>query len=280
MNEPWGISGPAFAWLYGCLVVLPLALAELHARWLRRDTGAREVPGVHHLAALAGGSDRVTDTSVAGLLERSGIRLDSHGVLYPTKPVPADPFERAVVSTLPSLGIGLRELRSKMARHEVVLELRADLQRRGLQVGEKRRRVGWQCAMAAYVPIFALGVARLANAVPLRRPSDILIMLLLAVLGAIALAGGLQWPDRAGRATTAGMLALHYGQWDRSLGRTTTGRVALHGLGAFPEPVFAATLVRTGGSRQSRSAAGGASGCAQAVSSCGGGDGGGGGCGG
>ncbi|MFC9255766.1 TIGR04222 domain-containing membrane protein, partial [Amycolatopsis thailandensis] len=126
MNGPWGISGPAFAWLYGACVVLPAALAVVYELWLRRDTGARKVPGLYHLAALAGGTERVTDTAVAGLLERHRLRPDGRGLLHPIRPVPADPFERALVTLVHGNGIGLGELRARMARHPVVLLLRAE----------------------------------------------------------------------------------------------------------------------------------------------------------
>ncbi|WP_410602020.1 TIGR04222 domain-containing membrane protein [Amycolatopsis sp. lyj-90] len=297
MSDPWGVSGPDFAWLYAWLAFLPFLAAGMYALWLRRGTGPLEVPGVHHLAALAGGSDRVTDTAVAGLLERHGLRPDSRGRLHPVRPVPADPFERAIVALVRGNRIGLRELRSKMARHEVVQELRADLQRRGLQVAENRRRLGWRCAMAVYVAVLALGIARLANAVPLKRPVAILVVLMVCVVGALGLIVWLQLPDRSGRATTQGTLALRYGDWDRELGRTATGQVALHGFRAYPDPVIAAALSTTGDTRGNRftgmvgssgsegayipagsSCGGGGSSCSSGGSSCGGG--GGGGCGG
>ncbi|RSN34143.1 TIGR04222 domain-containing membrane protein [Amycolatopsis sp. WAC 01416] len=293
MNEPWGISGPAFAWLYGVCAVLPIAFAVAHELWLRRDTGARTVPGLYHLAALADGVERVTDTAVAGLLDRHFLRPDGRGILHPVKPVPADPFERAIVLLVHGHGNGLRELRSKMARHEVVRELRADLEQRGLLVHENRRRKGWQYAIAVYVAIFAMGIARLVNAVPLKRPVGVLVVLIVGVAGAIGLAVWRQWPDRSGRATAAAGLALRFGDWDRALAGSAAGKVALHGLQAFPDRVVAVTLIKTGGTR-ARLFAGSASTCGGGASyavgsSCGGGgsscgssssSGGGGGCGG
>ncbi|OXM56012.1 TIGR04222 domain-containing membrane protein [Amycolatopsis thailandensis] len=245
MNGPWGISGPAFAWLYGACVVLPAALAVVYELWLRRDTGARKVPGLYHLAALAGGTERVTDTAVAGLLERHRLRPDGRGLLHPIRPVPADPFERALVTLVHGNGIGLGELRARMARHPVVLLLRAELAQNGLSVAENRRRTGWQCALAAYVAVLALGIARLANAVPLERPTTVLVVLIVCAVGALGLTVWRQWPDRSGRATTAGKLALHHGDWDRDLARTTTGRVALDGLQVFPDQAVAITLIKT-----------------------------------
>ncbi|MFE5571178.1 TIGR04222 domain-containing membrane protein [Amycolatopsis japonica] len=295
MNDPWGISGPAFAWLYGVCAVLPVALAVANEWWLRRDTGARTVPGLYHLAALADGAERVTDTAVAGLIARHSLRPDGRGLLHPVEPAPADPFERAVVSLVHGNGTGLRELRSEMARHEVVRALRADLEQRGLLVAEKHRRMGWQYAIALSVAVFALGIVRLANAVPLHRPVGALVVLIVGVIGAIGLAAWRQWPDGSGRATTAGTLALQYGDWDRGLARTAAGRVALNGWQAFPDKVVAITLIRTGGTKArlfagtastcggggmyvaGSSCGGGGSSCGSGGSSCGGG---GGGCGG
>jgi len=148
MNEPWGISGPAFAWLYGVCAVLPVALAVVNEWWLRRDTGARTVPGLYHLAALADGAERVPDTAVAGLMERHALRPDGRGVLRPVRPVPADPFERAVVALIPGNGIGLRELRSKMARHELRGGDREAGERRPAEAaGRRPHRPDFRCGL-------------------------------------------------------------------------------------------------------------------------------------
>ncbi|AUI57789.1 hypothetical protein [Amycolatopsis sp. BJA-103] len=165
---------------------------------------------------------------------------------------------------------------------------RHGLQRRGLQVAENRRRLGWRCAMAVYVAVLALGIARLANAVPLKRPVAILVVLMVGVVGALGLIVWLQLPDRSGRATTQGTLALRYGDGDREPGRTAAGRVALYGFGAHPDPAIAAVLGKTGDTRGNRFTGMVGSSCSggtyiAAGSSCGGGGsscGGGGGCGG
>ncbi|MEV7555435.1 TIGR04222 domain-containing membrane protein [Amycolatopsis sp. NPDC089917] len=275
MNEPWGIPGPAFAWLYGVCAVLPLALAVAHEWWLRRDTGVRKVPGLYHLAALAGGTERVTDTAVAGLIARHCLRPDGRGLLHPIRPVPADPVERALVTLVHGNGIGLRELRHRMARHPVVLHLRAELEQNGLYVAENRRRTGWWCALAAYVAVLALGVARLADAVPLERPHTVLVVLFFGAVAALGLTVWGQWPDRSGRPTTAGRLAFHHGDWDRDLARTATGQVAVNGLQGFPDKVVAVTLIKTGGTK-GRLFGGAVSACGSSAayfvgSSCGGG---------
>jgi hypothetical protein len=77
MSHPWGLSGPAFLWLYGAgLVVavgIPALVRTLPAVGSRRLDPPLDANGV---AFLAGGSRRVVETSLArrsvSALPRSG----------------------------------------------------------------------------------------------------------------------------------------------------------------------------------------------------------------
>jgi uncharacterized protein (UPF0276 family) len=112
MNEPWGISGPVFAWLYALCAVLPFALAGLYAleniaavlewpesefseaeflRELTERTGCLLIIDVANLYANARnlGTDpekfldeipweRLAYAHMAGGVERDGVYHDTH----------------------------------------------------------------------------------------------------------------------------------------------------------------------------------------------------------
>ncbi|UMP03965.1 TIGR04222 domain-containing membrane protein [Amycolatopsis sp. EV170708-02-1] len=276
MNEPWGISGPAFAWLYGVCAVLPFLVAGLWTHSLRRRAAdERTPPSPYHLAALAGGTERVADVAVATMVAGEQIRLDSRGRVTVLRAASGDPLTRAAAELVPRAGDGgLYRLKKLLSRSAAVQEVRNDLQLSGLQVDERRRRTGWLVALIVYLPVLALGLARLANAIPLGRPVGVLTGLLLAVVAAIAGTALLQRPSRTVLPTLAGLGVIGAARRNPLLVPGVAGAVALGGLAAYPDPVMADVLVRTGDATAKGSAgsSGSGSGCANG-SSCGGGGG-------
>ncbi|WP_181776489.1 TIGR04222 domain-containing membrane protein [Amycolatopsis pittospori] len=243
MADPWGISGPDFAWLYAACAVVPFALAGLYALWLRRGfrDGGR-LPSVQHVAALAGGADRVTDTVIAALLEREQVRIAGSGRLYRTPLEPVDPIGRELVRYLPrEQG---RHLRQVLGRGPAMRALHQDLARRGLFVREGRRRTGWLVALGAYVLLLVVGVLRLVNGLALDRPVGLLITLLFAVVAGTVVSALFGRKRYRGRTTAAGRRALAEARRDRSLVTGAAGVVALTGLAAYPDAGFATALSR------------------------------------
>ncbi|MFC3449005.1 TIGR04222 domain-containing membrane protein [Amycolatopsis speibonae] len=96
---------------------------------------------IYQVAYLADGPDRVTDTAVAGALERKAARLDSSGVLRRTSVKPADPFVLAVVETLPKVRIA--RVREPLCDSEPMHSLRAELLAGGLVVPANHWRRAW-----------------------------------------------------------------------------------------------------------------------------------------
>ncbi|MGY6654297.1 TIGR04222 domain-containing membrane protein [Amycolatopsis sp. TRM77291] len=277
MNEPWGISGPAFAWLYGCLVVLPFLFAGVWAQSLRRRPADELTPpGPYHLAALDGGTERVADVVVATMVAGEQLRLDSRGRISVLRAASGDPLTRAATELIPQAGAGgLYRLKKLLSRSAAVQEVRNELQLSGLQVYERRRRAGWLAALILYVPVLALGLARFGTAMPLGRQAGILAGLLAAVVAAIAGTVLLLRPSRAVLPTAAGLRVLGAARRNPALLAGVAGAVALGGLAAYPDPVMADILVRMGDANAKGSAgsSSGGSGCASG-SSCGGGCGG------
>ncbi|WP_410649338.1 TIGR04222 domain-containing membrane protein [Amycolatopsis sp. cmx-4-54] len=242
MNGPWGISGPAFDWLYAPAIALPATLACLHALWLRRGfhDGGR-LPSVRHVAALAGGTARVTETVVASMLERDQARLGGSGRLYRTPLVPVDPLGRELageLSSFPDHG-----LRRTMSRGPAMRALRAELAGRGLVVAEERRRLTWRITAFVYAALLGIGTVRwIATG-----GTVVLTVLLVVALALLIVTLRLGRTDYEGRTTTAGRAVLAEAEPDRSLVSGAAGAVALGGFAAYPDREFAAILSRYGG---------------------------------
>ncbi len=106
------------------LAALPLLAALTYTRWLRNRRHDGEPPRtIYQVAYLAGGPGRVSDTAVAGAVERRVARLDSSGVLRRTS-----------------------------ARSAELLD-------GGLVVPEGRLRRVWRAAVVAHLGLVVLGAA-------------------------------------------------------------------------------------------------------------------------
>lgn len=289
MNDPWGISGPAFVGVYAALLCVPQIVGIILARMAR--SASPETPPAHdstplsvyEVAYLAGGADRTVETVIAALVERGQLRV-SHSTkkLKAVGSRPADPLERAVVAVAGgSAGATTTVIRTQVRRSTAMQTLLTGLERRGVVVTHRRLRRSLQVVLWLDLAVLAVGVARLGNGISLGRPVGFLIVLV--VLATIAtLVAWLrirrhlpQPPSRAGR-----QLLASANTRDAPSGMLLTGAagaVALGGLMMYPDAELSAVLRTPPPSASGYSGGGGDSG---GGSSCGGGGGGGGGCGG
>jgi uncharacterized protein (TIGR04222 family) len=303
MNEPWGISGPVFAWSYAGLVLAPALLGLLVGRLLRQGWGAapaESAPGIYQFAYLVAGADRVTETVVASLIEREQLRVSSTGTLRTTPLQPVDPLELEVTRLVASrFATTAYTLLPWLRASAEMAGLRTELGRRRWILPDARRRVIWRTVFFSYLAVFALGVVRLVNGASLGRPVGILFFLLCAVVLAAVLTYRRSRPGGKYETTKAGEAVRQMAKDDRSLAAEPARGVAKAGLDHYSDRKVAAALTksypRRGPGRAARSGArsavvgagfigtsscgGGGSSCGGGGSSCGGG-GGGGGCGG
>ena len=283
MGEPWGISGPAFLWLYVAGVLLAMIATSFLRKSVRRadDREPGRTLEVEELAFLAGGPRRVVETAVADMLDRGALRASRSEGLQATGQPPRNPIEAAVLREVNRRRPLARVVRDLTAEPEVHSIRHGLTERRLLVPGEGSAAKLWRAALPLFF-VFLVGAIRWFNGTTYDRPVGILTGLLLLTL--IPIVAMLRRPA-VWRTTAA----------DEILGRARTrrgstarpaaddpaimmmggaaGLVAMGGLSAFPDPDVRSALGPAGGGS-------GSGGAACAGSGGDGGGGGGGGCGG
>lgn len=298
VGRPWGLSGPEFLELYGLALVGLVVLCVVV--WLlprlgragrdRANQDHAEV-GPYELALLNGGTGRVADAALAGLLEARKVRINRmrHVSVHTTEEKgPADEFQQVVVDHLRGrttmVGM-LRGVRRALRRSGLCEPLERGLRERGLIVSAGARRLVF--GLLALFPLLGvIGVVRAVHGAALGYPVGFLLVELVVTLVTWGLlARLLAHPQR----TAAGEAARHVDltpsedletagpssarpQLGRPSGRAAT-RVASRGFGEYPDKRLAGLLRPTRSGGGAGAGFGGSSG-----GGCGGG--GGGGCGG
>ncbi|MEC3981567.1 TIGR04222 domain-containing membrane protein [Amycolatopsis sp. H20-H5] len=303
MNDPWGISGPAFIGIYVVLLLVPIFVGPLVRAAANRGAGTATYDGgpptVYELAYLAGGASRVVETVVAALVERGQLRVSSTKKLKAAGTKPAEPLECAVAeATSDAVGSTTTGIKNWVQRSEPMRSLVAGLAQRGLVMPYAGLRLSKQIVVWLYVGVLALGFARVFNGASLHRPVGFLIPLLIVAFVAAFIASRrskrelTQPPTKAGRRMLADARASHEdsaAHQSRPSGLLlagAAGAVALGGLAMYPDEELSSVLMTQPstafGGMSGGGSSGGGSSCSSG-SSCGGGGGsscGGGGCGG
>ena len=210
--KTWGISGPQFLLIYVGLLALTWAVVAVTRRRLlaapegRTATPARLDP--YQAAYLNGGTSLVATVAISNLLRgefvantaRRGrsVRLAARAA----PPAGAHPVEWAgyqVVAANPERAVG--DARAALAREPAMAALAERLRQGGL-VPSPEQRARYRAAVLWFVPVAALGVARVAAGSANGRPVGFLVALLVVtVVVAVALASQTPRVTELGRRT-------------------------------------------------------------------------------
>jgi uncharacterized protein (TIGR04222 family) len=200
----WGISGPQFLLLYLVLFAVTVLGVVLARRRALASDGAA-VPArldPYEAAELNGGDDLVVITAASNLLRGGSLvsagRRRGQPARLDTGPAPgpaAHPVEWAVyqeVAARPNRR--LKDLRGRLEQGSALAALRERLRLRGLAPTPEQRA---RCRAAAlwFLPLLALGAARVVAGSANGRPVGFLVVfLLVTVVVAAGLAGRVPTP--------------------------------------------------------------------------------------
>jgi uncharacterized protein (TIGR04222 family) len=187
----WGISGPQFLLIFLVLLaVTVLGVVLARRRALAADGAA--VPArldLYEIAELSGGGALVATTAVSGLLRKGGLTSSSRRRGQParlaagTAPGPqAHPVEWAVYQQVAaSPNRRLRDVQAALEQAPALAAVRERLRLGGLApTPEQRARC--RAAVLWFVPLLALGVARVAAGRANGPPVGFLVTLLIATV--------------------------------------------------------------------------------------------------
>jgi uncharacterized protein (TIGR04222 family) len=199
----WGISGPRFLLVYVVLFAATVGLVLVARRRALADRGEAAIPArldPYEAAYLNGGSGLVATTAALGLL-RDGLLASTGRRGRPARLVTrarpeagVHPVEWAaweLVAAQPKRS--LADLRAALARSPAVDAVRERLRLGGL-VPTPEQRARHRATGLWFVPLLALGAARVAAGSANGRPVGFLVALLLATVVAAA-ALSLRVPD-------------------------------------------------------------------------------------
>jgi uncharacterized protein (TIGR04222 family) len=187
----WGISGPQFLLIYLVLLAVTVLGVVLARRRALAGDGAA-VPArldLYEIAELSGGGALVATTAVTGLLRKGGLTSSSRRRGQParlvagTAPGPqAHPVEWAVYQQVAaSPNRRLRDVQAALEQAPALAAVRERLRLHRL-APTPEQRVRCRAAVLWFVPVLALGVARVGAGRANGRPVGFLVALLVATV--------------------------------------------------------------------------------------------------
>ncbi|MFJ4909776.1 TIGR04222 domain-containing membrane protein [Streptomyces sp. NPDC093249] len=197
----------------------------------------------YEAAFLNGGPARVADTALAALQADGRLAVGGPGIVSVLRPLAYDPVERAVFQAHAEDPHGaLHRLRQAVMRHPAVQEIGDGLAARGLLVAPAvRRSVLRRCAVVGVLSFLLFPVAVVLTVLDFATAEEPSVPFVLKVAPALIAAGVTAvvcGALGAGQVTSAGRRAVSaYGAGHARPG-DAGHLVALHGLGALPDPVL------------------------------------------
>lgn len=186
MADTWGISGPVFLAIYGGLVAVTTLVVLINRR--RRLAGPSATAGepgldAYDLAMLNGGERLVLVSAVATLRQAGAVTVEE-GRLTVAGPLAhgAHPVERGVYQALDEASsTRLWSVEALAVRHPAVMAVRERLGHQGLLHPSGTPSIRWLALW--FLPVLALGVARLVAGAANGKPVGYLLVLLALTVG-------------------------------------------------------------------------------------------------
>ncbi|MCP2168297.1 TIGR04222 domain-containing membrane protein [Goodfellowiella coeruleoviolacea] len=255
MHESWGLTGPQFLAGYG--VALAVALisglivrARMRAAAQNKST---EPLSADELAYLAGGPRRVAEAALARLVESGALRTSRAGTVSVTGVPATGPVDQAVLADASRhLRRTVSLLLASVVNHPALSrDLASALVRRDLLVAADTVRARLRLAVTPLLVLLGVGVLRWINGVAVGAPVGWLTVLLLvtAVL-AVLLRSRPAVPRtergqrllEAARDRLTGSVSPWHGVPPGQVPPAAGDLVAVHGLGAYPDPTVRRVL--------------------------------------
>jgi uncharacterized protein (TIGR04222 family) len=167
MDHPWGISGPAFLWLYGAGLAAAISWA-VYLRWrVRRPRRAGPVPidDLNVLACLAGRAQRVVETALARLIEQGAVRVTRDGNVAATRTDVPDRLDQAVLRRIGTRARPVYDVIDRSVDLPMIANLAEFVSACRLRVSAAEMKRARLLGLIAPYVLLCVGLARLVNAI-------------------------------------------------------------------------------------------------------------------
>ena len=212
MNQPWGLSGPQFLWIYGAgmaaFFAAPLLVAPL-ARAFGTASSVAPAPvlDAYEVGYLAGGPERAAEVVIGELTTSGVLRVDSAGKISQ-----ADPEQLAAWSATRTHGIAAqaipdgvsaRKVREQLAKDPGVVAIGVRLRAERLLIARSWVIAAGVTAGVLWLALMIVGGLRLAEGAHNHRPTgdltELYFVTFLLGVAALGRVKRLQWaPTRVG----------------------------------------------------------------------------------
>ena len=212
MNQPWGLSGPQFLWIYGAgmaaFVAAPWLLALLARTF---GTPSARVPGpvldAYEVGYLAGGAQRAAEVVIGELTASGALRVDSAGQVSQAGPADLAAWSAAcahgiAAQAIPD-GLSTQKVQQRLAKDPGVAAIGVRLRAEWLLIARSWVIAARVTALVLWLALMIAGALRSAEGAHNHRPIGDLakLYLLTVILGILSRRwlGRLQWArTRAG----------------------------------------------------------------------------------
>ena len=179
MNQPWGLSGPQFLWIYGAgmaaFFAAPWAIA-LFAGAV--STSSPRVPGLvldaYEVGYLAGGAQRAAEVVIGELTTAGGLRVDSAGRISRADRARLAKWSATCPHGISSQdipdGLSAKKVRRRLAKDPGIVAIGARLRADGLLIARSWVIAGRVTAGALWLALMVAGALRLAEGAHNHRP--------------------------------------------------------------------------------------------------------------
>jgi uncharacterized protein (TIGR04222 family) len=173
MNQPWGLSGPQFLWIYGAGVAAFVAAPRLLVLFGRAfGTASPRVPGLvldaYEVGYLAGRAERAAEVVIGELTASGALRVDSVGQISQAGPTALAAWSATCAHGIAAYavpdGLSTVKVRERLAKDPGIVAIGERLHAERLIADSwviAARRTAW----ALWLALMVAGALRLAEGV-------------------------------------------------------------------------------------------------------------------
>ena len=179
MNQPWGLSGPQFLWVYGAGMAAFVAAPWLLALFARTfDTASPRVPApvldAYEVGYLAGGAQRAAEVVIGELTASGALRVDSAGHISQAGPAELAAWSGTcahgiAAQAIPD-GLSTQKVRRRLAKDPGIVAIGVRLRAERLLIARSWVIAARVTALALWLALIVAGALRLAEGAHNHRP--------------------------------------------------------------------------------------------------------------